>query len=101
MQKSKRYGDIFGVTGDTKIVLVLGHECARARYAATLDKMEHFVELPMRLRQRGCLKSPDCVKFGQLPNIRAESYARTLSVEISGFFKHPLRSHLAAARADA
>ena len=56
---------------------------------------------------RGCLKSPDSVKFGdytrsfQLPNIRAESYARTLSVEIAGFFKHPLRSLLAAARADA
>jgi hypothetical protein len=56
---------------------------------------------------RGCLKSPDSVKFGdytrsfQLPNIRAESYARTLSVEISGFFKHPLSSLLAAAGADA
>jgi hypothetical protein len=37
---------------------------------------------------REYLKSPDSVKFGdytrsfQLPNIRAESYARTLSVEI-------------------
>src|SRR5271165_6038389 len=45
---------------------------------------------------RGCLKSPDSVKFGdfnrsfQLPNTWAESYARTLSVEISGLFKHPL-----------
>src|SRR5271157_5762399 len=47
-------------------------------------------------RLRGCLKSPDSVKFGdytrsfQLPNTWAESYARTLSVEISGLFKHPL-----------
>ena len=46
---------------------------------------------------RGCLKSPDSVKFGdytrsfQLPNTWAESYARTVSVEISGLFKHPLR----------
>ena len=45
---------------------------------------------------RGCLKSPDSVKFGdytrsfQLPNTWAESYARTVSVEISGLFKHPL-----------
>src|SRR5260370_36526183 len=45
---------------------------------------------------RGCLKSPDSVQFGdytrsfQLPNPWAESYARTLSVEISGLFKHPL-----------
>src|SRR5271165_1172998 len=46
---------------------------------------------------RGCLKSPYSVKFGdytrsfQLPNTWAESYARTLSVEISGLFKHPLK----------
>jgi hypothetical protein len=46
---------------------------------------------------RGCLKSPDSVKFGdytrsfQLPNTWAESYARTVSVEISGLFKHPLK----------
>ena len=44
----------------------------------------------------GCLRSPDSVKFGdytrsfQLPNTWAESYARTVSVEISGLFKHPL-----------
>src|SRR5260370_10851771 len=50
---------------------------------------------------RGCLKSPDSVKFGdytrsfQLPNTWAESYARTLSVEISGLFKHPLRARIA------
>jgi hypothetical protein len=51
---------------------------------------------------RGCLKSPDSVKFDdytrsfQLPNTWAESYARTVSVEISGLFKHPLRIILAA-----
>jgi len=50
---------------------------------------------------RGCLKSPDSVKFGdytrsfQLPNTWAESYARTVSVEISGLFKHPLRGRSA------
>jgi len=44
------------------------------------------------------LKSPDSVKFGdytrsfQLPNTWAESYARTVSVEILGLFKHPLNS---------
>jgi hypothetical protein len=42
------------------------------------------------------LKSLDSVKFGdytrsfQPPNTWAESYARTVSVEISGLFKHPL-----------
>jgi len=42
------------------------------------------------------LKSPDSVQFGdytrsfQLPNTWVESYARTLSLEISGLFKHPL-----------
>jgi hypothetical protein len=51
---------------------------------------------------RGCLKSPDSVKFGdytrsfQLPNTWAESYARTLSVEISGLFKHPLSIYTVA-----
>ena len=50
---------------------------------------------------RGCLKSPDSVKFGdytrsfQLPNTWAESYARTVSVEISGLFKHPLSAQWA------
>ena len=44
------------------------------------------------------MKSPDSVKFGdytrsfQLPNTWAESYARTVSVDISGLFKHPLRA---------
>jgi len=48
---------------------------------------------------RGCLKSPNSVKFGdytrsfQLPNTWAESYARTVSVEISGLFKHPLTTY--------
>jgi DNA invertase Pin-like site-specific DNA recombinase len=43
------------------------------------------------------LKSPDSVKFGdynhsfQLPNTWAESYACTVSVEMSGLFKHPLK----------
>jgi hypothetical protein len=58
---------------------------------------------------RGCLKSPDSVKFGDytrsfqfpIPNIRAESYARTSSVKNFRFFQHPVRSHLAAARANA
>jgi hypothetical protein len=42
------------------------------------------------------LKSPDSVNFGDYPhsfhlrNTWAESYARPVSVEISGLFKHPL-----------
>jgi hypothetical protein len=53
-------------------------------------------KFPRQFDLRGCLKSPDSVKFGdytrsfQLPNTWAESYARTVSVEISGLFKHPL-----------
>jgi hypothetical protein len=49
------------------------------------------------------LKSPDSVKFGdytrsfQLPNTWSESYARPVSVEISGLFKHPLKRFETAA----
>ena len=53
---------------------------------------------------RGCLKSPDSVNFGDYPhsfhlrNTWAESYARPVSVEISGLFKHPLKELLCRGR---